>query len=448
MEIIKTFKNIENSNNYYIIEFNDSIVVIDPPRDAWKVLNYSSSTKKPITHILETHIHNDYLTGAFEIANVHNSIHVVPEPLKKSNFQLADSNFEINVEGYSITSLPTPGHTYTHVSYVLEKEGTTVAIFSGGSVTSNGVGRTDLISPADTSILTHHQFESKNKFHEFDDKVFVYPTHGQGSFCGVTNKPLPDYPTIESLKIDNALFVEKDYKNFEQNLLSSLGAYPSYFGTTNNFNLGDFNLISNIETPQVITDMEIIDDVVLVDATVDKNFKVQDAIKIPNNNKFSSYVGWIINNETPLALVFEDREIELFNIDNLTNIYDNSQLNSDKISQTILSLYRVGIEKIKYIIPQSAVKKLKTSTITKETYNGEKFYDIREKNEKNSDEEFSFDILSRHYYQNGSLPSKFLNLNENYLSCGSGLRAGLIASIINNEKTIFLNDTSVDSLDK
>ena len=121
MEIIKTFKNIENSNNYYIIEFNDSIVVIDPPRDAWKVLNYSSSTKKPITHVLETHIHNDYLTGAFEIANVHNSIHVVPEPLKKSNFQLADSNFEINAEGYSITSFPTPGHTYTHVSYVLEK---------------------------------------------------------------------------------------------------------------------------------------------------------------------------------------------------------------------------------------------------------------------------------------------------------------------------------------
>ena len=104
MEIIKTFKNIENSNNYYIIEFNDSIVVIDPPRDAWKVLNYSSSITKPITHVLETHIHNDYLTGAFEIANVYNSIHVVPEPLKKSNFQLADSNFEIDRKSTRLNS--------------------------------------------------------------------------------------------------------------------------------------------------------------------------------------------------------------------------------------------------------------------------------------------------------------------------------------------------------
>lgn len=446
MDLIKTFKNVENSNNYYIIEFNESLVAIDPPRDAWKVLNYSSFSSKPISHILETHIHNDYLTGAFEILNIHNSIHVVPEPLKTSNFELADSNFAINVEGYTITSLPTPGHTFTHVSYLLQKEGKALAVFSGGSVTSNGVGRTDLISPEDTSTLTHHQFESKNKFYDFEDSVYVYPTHGQGSFCGVTNKPLPDYPTIESLKTDNALFIENDYSTFEQNLISSLGAYPSYFGTTNDFNLGDFELISNIELPKVTTDTEVFEGVILIDATVNKNFKVQNAIKIPNNNKFSSYVGWVINNKTPIAIVFEDKEIHDFNIKNLFNESEESQLASDKISQTLLALYRVGIEKIKYIIPQSSVKKLKTNTITKETYRGEKFYDIREQNEKTSKEEFSFDKLSRHFYKNHSLPSEFLNLKENYLSCGSGLRAGLISSIINDDKTIFLNDSSVDSL--
>ncbi|MGA1479370.1 MAG: hypothetical protein ACO322_05140, partial [Candidatus Actinomarina sp.] len=161
---------------------------------------------------------------------------------------------------------------------------------------------------------------------------------------------------------------------------------------------------------------------------------------------FSSYVGWVINNKTPIAIVFEDKDIHDFNIKNLFNESEESQLASDKISQTLLALYRVGIEKIKYIIPQSSVKKLKTNTITKETYRGEKFYDIREHNEKTSKEEFSFDTLSRHFYKNHSLPSEFLNLKENYLSCGSGLRAGLISSIINDDKTIFLNDSSVDSL--
>ena len=91
-------------------------------------------------------------------------------------------------------------------------------MFSGGSVTSAGVGRTDLISEKDTPVLTKHQFESKNLFLTFDDNVHILPTHGQGSFCSVSSKPLPDYPTIESLKIDNTLLTVESMKEFERQL--------------------------------------------------------------------------------------------------------------------------------------------------------------------------------------------------------------------------------------
>ena len=73
MNNILTFKNIENSNNYYLIEFEDSFVAVDPPRDAWRVIHYAESIGKKITHVLETHIHNDYLTGAFEIKEKYQS---------------------------------------------------------------------------------------------------------------------------------------------------------------------------------------------------------------------------------------------------------------------------------------------------------------------------------------------------------------------------------------
>jgi hydroxyacylglutathione hydrolase len=445
MNNILTFKNIENSNNYYLIEFEDSLVAVDPPRDAWRVIYYAESIGKNITHVLETHIHNDYLTGAFEIKERFQSTHVVPNEKVTFDHVVADESFTIESNQFKISAFHTPGHTYTHVSYKLFEHNTLVAVFSGGSVTSAGVGRTDLISEKDTPVLTKHQFESKNLFLTFDDNVHILPTHGQGSFCSVSSKPLPDYPTIESLKIDNTLLTVESMKEFERQLLDSLGAYPTYFGTTNAFNTGESRLIKDIKTPIVTTDLELLKDLTIIDTSIDKDFRVENSLKIPLSKTFSSYVGWVVSSETSMALVFEDSLFQQYNSENLTSIDNLELLEHDEISKALVALYRIGFEQIVYLVPLSQLKKTKVSTVTKDTYNNEEFYDIRELNEKSSSEEFTFDTLSRYYYQHKSLPNEFIKSNISNLSCGSGYRAGLISSILAPEiETKILKDTSID----
>lgn len=444
MKNIHTFKNIENSNNYYLIEFTDSLIAVDPPRDAWTVINFAKKINKPITYVLETHIHNDYLTGAFEIKEVFSSKHVVPKEDVSFDHEVADENFQIVSDNYKITAFDTPGHTFSHVSYKLFEQDTLIAVFSGGSVTSSGVGRTDLISEDDTPVLTNHQFESKNKFLEFHDSVHVLPTHGQGSFCGVSNRPLPDYPTMETLKVDNDLLGIDSVEEFSKTLLSSLGAYPSYFGTTNSFNKGKTKLIKDIALPVVTNDVEVITGTTLIDTSSDKDFRVEDALKISTSKTFSSYVGWMINQGTAISLVFEDSYFANFDTKNITSENNLEALMNDEISKTILSLYRIGIENIKYLIPLSNLKKTVVPTVTKESFDSEEFYDLRELNEKSSEEEFTFDRLARFYYENKALPEEFSKLNNTNLSCGSGYRAGIIASVLGDNNIKILKDTSID----
>ena len=100
----------------------------------------------------------------------------------------------------------------------------------------------------------------------------------------------------------------------------------------------------------------------------------------------------------------------------LTSIDNLEQLEHDEISKALVALYRIGFEQIVYLVPLSQLKKTKVSTVTKDTYNNEEFYDIRELNEKSSSEEFTFDTLSRYYYQHKSLPNEFIESNISNLS--------------------------------
>ena len=83
--------------------------------------------------------------------------------------------------------LATPGHTYTHLSYVLEEHGAATAVFSGGSLLFGSTGRPDLLGPDHTHDLVHHQYASAQRLAaELPDRTRVMPTHGFGSFCSAT----------------------------------------------------------------------------------------------------------------------------------------------------------------------------------------------------------------------------------------------------------------------
>lgn len=170
----------------YLVADGDIGVAIDPQRDIDRMLDLARDNGVRITHVLETHIHNDYVTGGLELSRTVGAEYVVPTGDDVDYGRRAVDDGDIVDAGpILLQALHTPGHTHHHVSYVLrDRAGSTIGVFTGGSMLHGTTGRTDLVGPEHTDTLTHAQFHSVRRLaHELPDDAQVYPTHGFGSFC-------------------------------------------------------------------------------------------------------------------------------------------------------------------------------------------------------------------------------------------------------------------------
>ncbi len=161
-------------------------LVIDPQRDVDRVLALADEAGVQITHVFETHIHNDYVTGGYALAQATGaSYHVNGDDEVSFERTPAGDGDRIEVSPSMVVRvIATPGHTYTHLSYALSFDGEPVGVFTGGSLLFGATGRPDLLGHEHTDDLVHHQFASAQRLaQELPDAAQVLPTHGFGSFC-------------------------------------------------------------------------------------------------------------------------------------------------------------------------------------------------------------------------------------------------------------------------
>jgi hydroxyacylglutathione hydrolase len=173
----------------YLISAGNTAVVIDPQRDIDRLLSLADRRGVQITHVLETHIHNDYVTGGLELATVTGAEYVVPEGEDVGYRRRPIGDGEIIDAGpIRLYAMHTPGHTHHHMSYVLtDGASEAVAVFTGGSLLHGSTGRTDLLGEDHTEELGHAQYHSVRKLAtELAAEMAVYPTHGFGSFCSAS----------------------------------------------------------------------------------------------------------------------------------------------------------------------------------------------------------------------------------------------------------------------
>ena len=224
----------------YIAHDGSKAVVIDPQRDIDRVLTHVESLGLDVTHVVETHIHNDYVTGGYELARRTGATYVLnaDDELFFDAQGVRDGD-RLTVGSLEVKVLHTPGHTPTHLSYVVT-DGRTTSAFTGGSLLYGSVGRTDLISRAMAEELTRRQFASARRLADLlDDDVTVLPTHGFGSFCSSaaadaqTSDVDPRYgvatSTIGQQRIENIALTIEDEEAFVTTILSGLDAYPRYY---------------------------------------------------------------------------------------------------------------------------------------------------------------------------------------------------------------------------
>lgn len=303
----------------YLVHDGTVGLVIDPQRDIDRVEAAARDAGVTITHVAETHLHNDYLTGGFALARVHGANYLVnaADPVTFEREPITDGQV-LRVGGLTVTVIATPGHTHTHVSYLVS-DGTTEAVFSGGSLLFGSVGRTDLVAPSDTVGLTHDQYASVRKLaREAESEAALFPTHGFGSFCSSGPATGAGSSTIGAQLTANHALTDPDEEHFVRDLIANLTAFPSYYAHMAPANSTGPDS-ANVQVPESLEAAELARRLADGEWVVDLRNRVafsSDHLKgavsfeYGNGSNFTTYLGWVLPWNEPLTLVGARNDVE------------------------------------------------------------------------------------------------------------------------------------------
>jgi hydroxyacylglutathione hydrolase len=303
----------------YLVHDSTVALVIDPQRDTDRVENAAREAGVTITHVAETHLHNDYVTGGFNLAQALGAKYLVnaADPVEFEREPVTDGQI-IQVGNLKVTVVATPGHTHTHVSYIVS-DGTTEAVFSGGSLLFGSVGRTDLVAASDTVGLTHDQYASVRKLvHEAEHDAALFPTHGFGSFCSSGPATGAGSSTIGEQLTANHALTDADEEHFVRDLIANLTAYPSYYAHMAPANIKGPGP-ADLQVPESLNAAELTRRLAEGEWVIDLRNRVafssnhlQGAVSFEygNGSNFTTYLGWVLPWNEQLTLVGAHAEVE------------------------------------------------------------------------------------------------------------------------------------------
>jgi hydroxyacylglutathione hydrolase len=301
----------ELGDRSYVISDGIASVVVDPQRDLDRVEAILGDRGAPVTHVLETHVHNDYLSGGYELArrtgasygvNAADEVTFERQPLRDGD--------RLSPGGLRIRAIATPGHTPTHLAYLIEDDQDGAALFTGGSLLFGSVGRTDLIAAGRTIALTHAQYASAQRLATLPPGTRLFPTHGFGSFCSSGGDAGATAGTLADELAKNRVYRAGSEQGFVDELLASLGDYPSYYAHMAPLNrngpagidLGDpvpvvdpGDLRARLAGGTTVVDIR--------DRAAYAAAHLPGSISISYGDQLATYVGWLIPFGTPVTLI-------------------------------------------------------------------------------------------------------------------------------------------------
>jgi len=293
--------------------------IFDPRRDVEIYIEAARKLGLSITHIFETHIHADFVSGSRELKARRADqadIYVSTEHQTHYGFphKPAKDGFTLDMGETCITARHTPGHTPEHMSFLLSEKNRSVpwAVLSGDCLFADSIGRPDLLGD-ETEELTEDLFRSLTRFYlTLDDGVVVYPGHGSGSPCGA-NIGSRLTSTIGYERRFNSFLNARSFEKFRRLVLGTLPPVPTYYPRMKEMNrvgpeiLGERN-VPGLE-PRYFRELLDRGEALLVDTRPMLAFgggHIPGALNIGARPLLSVWAGWLLRPDQPLLLVLED----------------------------------------------------------------------------------------------------------------------------------------------
>lgn len=299
----------------YLAHDGEVGLVVDPQRDIDRVIALAASLGVRITHVAETHMHNDYVSGGLALSRHWRASYLVSaaEPAGFARTPVSDGD-TIDIGGaFRIRVAATPGHTFHHLAYVLEAGDEVAGVFTGGSLLFGSTGRTDLLGADHAAALARAQHASVRRLaRELPDGAAVFPTHGFGSFCAATQAEARS-STIGREKLSNpALTV--DAVAYVEALLAGLDVWPAYYARMGPRNLAGADA-PDLTPPRPASAAELRRRIDAGEWVVDLRDRaafaagfLPGALCFPIDGSFATYLGWLIPHGTPVTLLGETPE--------------------------------------------------------------------------------------------------------------------------------------------
>ena len=186
--LIKHFFAEKIAHSSYMLAGKEYCAVIDPRRDVDVYVNEARALGVDVTHIFETHLHADFVSGHLDLAKRTGAkIHAPKSGKCAFDHVPVSEGDEFEIENMRIRVLETPGHTPEHVSYVVidtSRGEDPVGIFTGDTLFVGDVGRPDLFPDVARDLAAKLHDSLHGKLLKLPDFCEVYPAHAAGSLCG------------------------------------------------------------------------------------------------------------------------------------------------------------------------------------------------------------------------------------------------------------------------
>jgi hydroxyacylglutathione hydrolase len=440
--LFKRFESKGLAHYSYLIGDQNRAVVIDPRRDCDAYVEAAVAEGLPITHILETHRNEDYVTGSVELASrtgarILRSGH---SPLQYGYGERIHDGDAIQVGRLTLKALHTPGHTLGHMSYLLservpgsrpvlprgstESGGVPWIVFTGDALFAGEVGRTDFMGQDGLAEMTGLLYDSLfNKLLPLGDGVIVCPAHGAGSVCGsgIADRP---WTTIGMERKYNPRLQHTDKAGFIQNVARMLPKAP-YFSKMEELNLAGAPLLGETPVPTPLSAMAFAEQAAgawVVDVRSLLSFAsahVPGAIALWEP-ELPAYAGWFLSYDKPILLVGETNDLSQA-VTYLTRIgFDRI---AGFLAGSMLAWHRAGLEsqRMDTVTVQELCHRLDTD---QEMW----ILDVR------SEEEVAQNpIPDAHPIYIKQLPAHMDEVPQDrpvYVFCGSGVRSMIGASLL------------------
>lgn len=420
----------------YLVWSGGQAVVVDPKRDFDTYVEFAAARDLKITHILETHIHADYASGANELAQATGAELWLSPYDRGEDFEVqfphhefADGD-EFTLGDALIKAVHTPGHTPEHLSFLLHdlsRGRHPMALLSGDFLFVGSLGRPDLLGEAAKMKLAEQLYDSLTKrIANLPDGVEVHPAHGAGSMCGAGMSDRPQ-STLGYERLANQYFSMTTRAKFVEHILATVPPFPDYYRRMKRVNSEGAKTLRGIPggdvlTPQQFRVLAEAPETVVIDLRRPEAFggaHIPNSLNIGAGPTFAMWAAWVVPYDRPILLAGDD---------------------STDYEAARRALIRVGLDDVRGYLKdgmrawleagfeQAHIPQISVDELRERIAQGAFVLDVRTKNEWNAGH-----IEGAQWLMAGDLPQHVHDLPREktiHVICGSGYRSSISTSVL------------------